>query len=107
MNCAAVQTVLRRCGQAVTLRRAGGGEDTATAIVQPILRQEDLQRLPEPQGLGWEDRFLYLGPADKPVEAGDWVRCRRQSYVICQAQPIYIGTTLSHWWAVLRPEVET
>ncbi|MBM6870417.1 hypothetical protein [Pseudoflavonifractor phocaeensis] len=104
MNCAAVQTVLRRCGQTVTLRRTDGTEETAVAIVQPILRQDDRQNLPQPQGLEREDAFLYLGPPDKPLEGGARVRCREQDYEVCQAQPIYIASTLSHWWAVLRPE---
>lgn len=106
MNCAAVQTILRRCGQAVTLRRTDGAEETAVAILQPILRQDDRQNLPQPQGLEREDRFLYLGPPDKPLEAGEWVRCREQDYAVCQAQPIYIGREISHWWAVLRPEAD-
>lgn len=100
-----LQGLLDRYGQRVTVLR--NGEKTTAlgrAFLQPILdRREDWkQRRPSPLGLTRRDRFLYLGEPDLPLGMGDKVTCLGVDYEVQAAQPIRVGETLSHWWAVLR-----
>lgn len=103
---AMVEDILRRYGQEAVL--CAGPEDPGRpvrAMIQPIRaeRREEEQMLPTPMGRRREDRSLYLGQADVPVEAGEVVRWRGTRFAVQTAQPIYLGQALSHWWAVLVP----
>ena len=107
MNRGAISALLRRYGQPITLRRADGSCVEDYAFVQPIRSTDTLQNLPTPLGIRREDRFLYLGSGSLPVKAGEGqVRCGGIRYDVVQAQPIYIGDAVSHWWAVLVPGEE-
>ena len=86
--------LLKRYGQTVCLHSGGGQEVQTRAFLQPVLdRRED------------RDRFLYLGPPDAPLEGLEegWLQWNGRKYEIMQAQPIYVGRRLSHWWGLLRP----
>ena len=107
MNRATISALLRRYGQPITLCREDGSCVEDYAFVQPIRSTDTLQNLPTPLGIRREDRFLYLGSGSLPVKAGDdQVRCGGIRYDVVQAQPIYIGDAVSHWWAVLVPGEE-
>lgn len=97
--------LMRQYGQSVELVRAG--EVTPTrAFLQPITRkrEEQAQYLPTPLGLRREDDFLYLGPPQLELKAGrDRVRWGGRTFLIRTAHPIYVGSGISHWWAVLVP----
>ncbi len=97
--------LMQRYGQRVELVRAGE-VTSARAFLQPITRQreEQAQYLPTPLGLRREDDFLYLGPPQLELKAGqDRVRWLDQTFSIRTAHPIYVGSSISHWWAVLVP----
>ena len=98
------QAILSRYGQPVTvyLPRQEEGAQTR-AIVQPVLTVGEDQRVPSPLGLRREDRFLYLGPAQVPLEEGGWVVWRGERYTVQAAHPLGSGTEDHHWWAMLRP----
>ena len=97
--------ILSRYGQTVTVY---AGEETRTlrAFLQPVLDKGEGQQRPSPLGLRREDRFLYLGPADAPLQAGvsrvDW---QGQCYEVQSAHPVGAPSP-HHWWAVLRPREE-
>ena len=95
--------VLNRYGQTVTLRPARGGQETAVrAFLQPVLQRSEDQQVPSPLGLRREDRFLYLGPMDAPLEDGDQVEWRGRRYAVQSAHPVGPETG-GHFWALLRP----
>ena len=101
-----LEAALGTYGQAVTIRHG----ETATAcraFLQPVLdrREDRWQSLPTPLGEARRDRFLYLGPPDAPLEGLEegWLQWNGRKYEIMQAQPIYVGRRLSHWWGLLRP----
>ena len=72
------RSLLAMYGQEVTLRLEG---------------MEDLGQRPE-------DRYLYLGPADIPLEAGrSQVEWKDRAFEVQSAH--LVGD--SHWWALLRP----
>lgn len=99
--------ILRQYGTPVTVfdRREGEGS-TGWALLQPVLDKNGPQLLPTPLGGRREDRFLYLGEPGLALEAGKGgrVECDLGTFSIQSAHPIWIGTAVSHWQAVLRPE---
>ena len=99
--------LLKRYGQTVCLHSGGGQEVQTRAFLQPVLdrREDRWQSLPTPLGEARRDRFLYLGPPDAPLEGleENWLQWNGRKYEIMQAQPIYVGRRLSHWWGLLRP----
>ena len=94
------RAILRRYGEPVSvIPRAGGAGQGTRAFVQPVLDRGTEQREPSPLGLRREDRFLYLGPPDIPLEDGGQVAWRGGRYDIQAAH--LVGE--QHWWALLRP----
>ena len=101
------KAILNRYGQEVEVLDAEGKVRRVRAFLQPVLERGREQRVPTLLGLRREDRFLYLGPADLAVMAGEnRVRWQGRSYEVQSAHPV--AGSPHHWWAVLRPgnEVE-
>lgn len=97
-------TLLDRYGQRVELYPRETEEGRAVrAFIQPIREEGKAQSLPSPLGIRREDRFLLLGEPDSPVAQGDRAVWNGGDYRVQSAHPIYAGTALSHWWAVLVP----
>lgn len=95
--------LLAQYGQRVVLHQGDTAAD-ARAFLQPIREKGQAQSLPSPLGWRREDRFLYLGSPDHPLSAGgDWVEFEGAGYAVVSAHPVYVGTAVSHIWAVLRP----
>ena len=94
--------ILNRYGQEVSVCN-GGAETAVHAFLQPVLERGQEQSVPTPLGLRREDRFLYLGPAELALTAGESrVYWNGQDYEVQSAHPVG-GTKTHHWWAVLRP----
>lgn len=96
--------ILARYGQSVTLRR---GEEAASlqAFVQPVLDRGKLQEAPSPLGLERQDRFLYLGPAEYPLDLDTLVEWNGQDYRVRSAHLVGTGVC-PYWWAALSPREE-
>lgn len=104
-----ISVLLDRYGQCVTLYRGGvepGRE--VRAFLQPLREAGREQARPSPLGLRREDRFLYLGPPQPALEGGtgDWVEWAGRGYEVVSAHPVFVGETVSHLWALLRPRDE-
>ena len=95
--------ILARFGQEVTLTAPEGEPVPVRAFVQPILdRQPQLE--PSPLGTRREERWLYLGPPEPPLTAGETGICwEGRSFTAETARQVWAGGGPSHWWAVLRP----
>lgn len=95
--------ILARFGQDVTLR----GEETSSckAIVQPWLERGTEQEVPSPLGLGRQDKFRYLGPADRPLDLDTVVVWNGQEYRVGSAHLLGEGIC-PHWRAMLYPREE-
>ncbi|MEY8401778.1 hypothetical protein AALA54_00350 [Oscillospiraceae bacterium 44-34] len=95
--------ILARFGQDVALR----GAETAAcrALVQPLLDKGTDQEVHGPLGLGRQDRFLYLGPADRPLDLNTVVEWNGRAYRVQAAHRVGEGLC-PHWRAVLRPGEE-
>ena len=103
---AAWAVLLAKYGQRVVLHQ-GDTEVDARAFLQPIREKGQAQSLPSPLGWQREDRFLYLGDPNRPLTANcDWVEFEGEGYTVTSAHPVYVGNSISHIWAVLRPRDE-
>lgn len=95
--------LLAKYGQRVVLHQGDNTVDTH-AFLQPIREKGQAQSLPSPLGWQREDRFLYLGDPTCPLSnRGDWVEFEGNGYAVTSAHPVYVGASVSHIWAVLRP----
>ena len=95
--------LLAKYGQRVVLHQGDNAVD-ARAFLQPIREKGQAQSLPSPLGWQREDRFLYLGDPNCPLSScGDWVEFEGNGYAVISAHPVYVGASVSHIWAVLRP----
>lgn len=100
---AAWAALLAKYGQRVVLHQ-GDSTVNARAFLQPIREKGQAQSLPSPLGWQREDRFLYLGDPNHPLsDHGDWVEFEETGYAVASAHPVYVGNSVSHIWAVLRP----
>lgn len=96
--------ILNRFGQEVTLRKEG--EDCSLrAFVQPAMERSKEQEIPGPMGLGRQDRFLYLGPAEHPLDLDTLVEWKGWEYRVQSAHLMGEGVC-PHWWAILYPRDE-
>ena len=97
------RSILKRYGQTVTVYLPGQQEGVETqAFLQPVLRQGEDQQVPSPLGLRREDRFLYLGPVQVPLQDGAQVEWQKNRYTVESAHLVGPQTG-GHIWAMLRP----
>ena len=100
--------LLAKCGQSVTLCRQGEEPETVRAFLQPVTERRETWRQEEPSPMGTvrKDRFLCLAGADTPLEhlEDGYLEWRDLRLSVSAAQPIWIGGTVSHWWAILTVE---
>ncbi len=101
------QQLLTKYGQTMTIQYGLDGELVETkAFLEPVLdrREEWEQRVPTAIGIVRQDRFIYLGDPNVPMDTvGDGhILCRGKVYYVQTAQEIYVGDVRSHWWAILR-----
>ena len=96
--------VLARFGQEVTLTETGAETISVRAFLQPILEKQP-QLEPSPLGARREERWLYLGPPENALTAGETVAVwNGRKFSVETARQVWAGISPSHWWAVLRPE---
>lgn len=94
--------ILSRYGQDVTVYTETAPEGTALrAFFQPMRNKGTAQTVPSPLGQVKQDRFVYLGPPECALDDTCRVKVRGEVYRVQTAQPICVGGTVSHWWAVL------
>ena len=102
------ETLLAKYGQSVTLCRREGEKETIRVFLQPVTERRETWRQTEPSPMGTvrKDRFLCLTGTDTPLEnlEDGYLEWRDLRLRVSAAQPVYIGHTVSHWWAILTVE---
>lgn len=102
--------ILARYGRDVTVYSQWSPRGVGVkAFFQPVREKGTQQSVPSPLGEVMCDRFVYIGPADTRLECADTCRVTvdGEIYRPQMVQPVYVGGTLSHWWAVFtRKEQE-
>ncbi len=99
-------TILRTRGRAVRLWH--GTEETEVRAFVQMLQKRETNTPEEMTELGAADlrRWLYIGPKEQALQAGDTVSFDGADYVAQNAAAVYVGGEKSHWWAILRPAKE-
>lgn len=94
--------ILNRYGQDVRVYTKAAPEGAALrAFVQPMRERGTEQSVPTPLGQVMQDRFLYLGPPEAALDEECRVEVGGERFRVRAAHPVYVGQSLSHWWAVL------
>lgn len=94
--------VLARYGQRVRVYTKDDPEGVVLrAFVQPMREKGTEQSVPSPLGLVMQDRFVYLGPADRELDENSRVELDGTCFAVRAAHPIRVGGSTTHWWAVL------
>lgn len=97
-----------RCAQILTLQRENEPDREIRAFLQQIEERggDRCSELPTPLGILRKERFFYLGPAEISLGKESFFLWQGRRLRALTAQPVYVGTELSHWQAVLVPEDE-
>ena len=99
-----ISRIFQRYGKPVTvLSHKNESGLLANAFLQPVLGRKERGRqfVPTELGIVREERFLYLGESWVSLEDTSTVLCDGAAYEVSSAQPVWIGTRLSHWRAIL------
>ncbi len=101
--------LLEKYGQTVYFCPGGTAEKIpAKAFIQAMNegRGEWRQKLPSPLGLVPQDRFLYLGSPEVPLDGsgGGTILWQGKKLKVLAAQAVWVGDAISHWWATLGLE---
>lgn len=97
------ERLLARYGQSVLVCYGDGRPDRAArAFFQRLTeRREDWrQEEPTPLGMMRQERFLYFGEPEVPLESGSVLLWKGRPFQLRAWEPIYVGEKLNHWWAV-------
>ena len=99
MNLKWFHQALRRYGAAVSALH-GGESRTLRGFIQPLTGERELPQTGSELGLAEERLWRWLG--EGPLEVGDAVVWQETVFFVRAAEPIYLGGTLTHWWAALE-----
>ena len=98
--------ILARYGQQVRVYTKNDPEGVILhAFVQPMREKGTEQSVPSPLGQVMQDRFVYLGPADRALDENSRVELDGEHFLVQAAHPIRMGRCTTHWWAVLTRRV--
>ena len=99
------EKILQRYGTMATIFPEGGEDGvTAMALIQPI-RDKQRQEVASPLGWRKQERWLYLGEPDVPLEVGEdgFVRAEGMEFEVFSARRVDLGRRSCHWWGILIP----
>ncbi len=107
---ASVRQILRRYGLEATVF---GSDGTAAGgpvrcFIQPLMYKNRVYLKDAVEKLGTVDKghFLYIGPPETALPKEGYVVCGSRKFDILRGEPVYLGTEVCHWCAVLRPRPE-
>ena len=90
---------LERWGMRVVVH-TGGQSRRCRAFFQPMKGVGTQQSVPTPLGQVLQDRFLYLGAADVPLDTDSRVEVDGEWFRVEQAHPVFLGQHIHHWRAI-------
>jgi hypothetical protein len=103
----AFERMLERYGQEVTIYFDGAEAQKVStrAFIQPVLNRNKswFQRQYTSLGTTRERLYLYMGAADVPLDqlGQGYLESGEKQFDVGAAEPVFVGTELSHWWALL------
>lgn len=109
---AAVRRMIRFCGRNVKLVMEATGEiKNVRAVIQPLRYRNNANAggIYLPPGFSDLENYLYLGPADKPLDPyrkAGYVEANGESYLIRRTQRVYFEDQCVYVWAILQKRHE-
>ena len=109
---AAVRRLMNLCGRNVKLVIEATGEtEDVRAVIQPLRDRNNANVGGVYLSPGFSDleNYLYLGPADKPVDQyrkTGYVEANGEKYLIRRAQRVYFEDQCVYIWAILQKRHE-
>ena len=91
--------VLKRWGRSVVVH-TGTQRRVCKAFFQPMKADGTQQSVPSALGQVMQDRFLYLGAADVPLDTNARVEVNGERLRVEQANPVFLGQEIHHWRAI-------
>lgn len=80
------------------------------AFLQPVLSRKEswFQTQYTRLGAAKEGLYLYLGAADVPLDqlGTGYIESGGRRFDVRAAEAVFVGTEVSHWWALLEPREE-
>ncbi len=98
------RSILSRYGQRAALLQ-GAQQVQVRAILQPVADRERDQEVPSPLGERRQERVLYLGPGDSPLDTDTVVQWGDRQFRVQRAH-LAGAEVCPHWWAMLYPREE-
>lgn len=103
----AFEQALRRYGQTVTVTHGGESRETKAFLQEKLEKDREPPRSVLPLGESDERRWIYIGSAGAEIAVGDRVCFGELHLTAQQAEAVWLGNELCHWWAQLAREKET
>ncbi|MGM9619320.1 MAG: hypothetical protein ACI3W8_05765 [Oscillospiraceae bacterium] len=100
------EQALRRYGQPVTVCHEGEETQVRAFLQEKLEKNEEPPRSVTPLGVVDRRRWIYIGPAETALSVGDRVLFGGESFIAQQAEPVWLGGEICHWWAQLKKEKE-
>ena len=100
-----LEHILAQYGSEMTLHMAEG-ERRVRAFLQPVTAKglEAARRTIQELGEIPEERYLYIGPAQTPLQEDDSVEFQAERYRVCRAQTLVVADEALYVWALARKE---
>ena len=96
-----IEAILQSFGD--TLQILHGTQQTQVrAFLQPVTSKswQNMEHMFSDLGRIERGQYLYLGPAEQPVEPGDLLRCHGTDYVVRKAERISVADLGLYQWAL-------
>ena len=97
--------ILERYGQEIEISNSTGAAASAKAFLQPSMDKAKAAPYAV-TSLGTVDDRQWLCLCRTQLTAGDTVTGEGCRFTVQNSAPCYVGSELSHWWAVLSPQKE-
>lgn len=97
-----ISVMLKRFGQPVEIISEKGGSISTAAFIQPSRSANRDEREVSSLGEIDGDSFVYIGPPSPELAIGDFVKSRREVFIVCSAEAINVGGETLYFHAVLK-----
>ena len=101
-----IDSILQGYGSLVTITRTDGRTAGVRAFVQPVTDKswQNLQKTMHALGEGPVGRFVYIGPADAPLDETDTLVCGGRKFLVRRAETLELAGQALYIWGLLVPD---
>lgn len=100
------EQALQRFGQAVKVTHGEKMAEVRAFLQEKLEKSEEPPRSILPLGEADRRRWIYIGPAEAELSVGDRVEFDGLCLIAQQAEAVWLGGEICHWWAQLAQAKE-